>query len=65
MRVTVFAAQGKAKPGAENVRGLNFVVVKLVIVQVTKLQLSHKMKEICMICFAKPGLIEGLYIHVL
>jgi hypothetical protein len=30
---------GQAKPDIENIRGLNFVVVKLTIVQVTKLPL--------------------------
>jgi hypothetical protein len=29
MRITMFAAQDKAKPGTENIRDLNLAVVKL------------------------------------
>jgi hypothetical protein len=50
------------KPGTENIRGLNFAVVKLTTVQVTKLPLQHKICKIGMICFAKPVLTEDLYI---
>jgi hypothetical protein len=37
-------------------------VVRLTTIQVTKLPLYHKMYKIDMICFAKPGLTEDLYI---
>jgi hypothetical protein len=37
MRITMFAAQDKAKPDTENVRGLNLAVIKLTTIQVTKL----------------------------
>jgi hypothetical protein len=36
--------------------------VKLATVQVTKLPLWHKILKIDMICFAKPGPTEDLYI---
>jgi hypothetical protein len=39
MGMNMFAAQEKAKPGKENIRGLNLMVVKLMIIQVTKLPL--------------------------
>jgi hypothetical protein len=39
MGMTMFAAEGKAKPDTENIRGLNFMAVKLTTVQVTKLPL--------------------------
>jgi hypothetical protein len=39
MRMNIFAVQEKAKPGIENIRGLNLAVVKLTAVQVTKLPL--------------------------
>jgi hypothetical protein len=39
MRMDMFAAKDKAKPDIENIRGLNLAVVKLTIVQVTKLPL--------------------------
>jgi hypothetical protein len=59
----MFAVQGKVKPDTENIRGLNLVMVKLTIVQVTKLPLQHKIHKIGMICFAKPLLkTEDLYI---
>jgi hypothetical protein len=48
--------------GIENIRGLNLAVVKLTNVQVTKLPLWHEISKIDVICFAKPGLIEDLYI---
>jgi hypothetical protein len=38
------------------------VVVKLTTVQVTKLPLFHKILKIGMMCFAKTGLTEKLYI---
>jgi hypothetical protein len=38
------------------------VSVKLTRVQVTKLLLQHKISEIDIICSAKPGLTEELYI---
>jgi hypothetical protein len=37
------------------------VVIKLTIVQVTKLQLLHEISKRDMICFAKPGLTQALY----
>jgi hypothetical protein len=37
-------------------------VVKFTTVQVTKLLLYIKISKIGMICFAKPVLIEGLYV---
>jgi hypothetical protein len=37
MRMTIFAAQDKANPETEDIRGLNLAVVKLTTVQVTKL----------------------------
>jgi hypothetical protein len=39
MRMNMFAAQDKAKPDIENVRGLNLAAVKLTTVQITKLPL--------------------------
>jgi hypothetical protein len=36
--------------------------VKLITIQVTKLQLKHKINKIGMICFAKHGLTEHWYI---
>jgi hypothetical protein len=39
MIMNTFAAQDKAKPGVENVSGLNLTAVKLTTVQVTKLPL--------------------------
>jgi hypothetical protein len=39
MRMNMFAAQDKAKPDMENIKGLNLAAVKLTIVQVTKLPL--------------------------
>jgi hypothetical protein len=39
-----------------------FAAVKLKTIQVTKLPLYHKISKIGMICFAKPGLTEDLYI---
>jgi hypothetical protein len=53
---------GKTKPDTENIRGLNLAAVKLTIVQVTKLQVWHKVNKIDMICIAKPKLIGDLYI---
>jgi hypothetical protein len=37
-------------------------VAKLATLQVNKLPLEHKISKIDMICFAKPGLTEELYI---
>jgi hypothetical protein len=62
MRVDVFAVQDKAKPYIENIRGLNLAMFKLTTVQVTKLPLRHKISTRIVICFAKPGLTEDLYI---
>jgi hypothetical protein len=53
----MFTVEDKAKPGTENIRDLNLVVVKFMTVQVTKLLLWHKIHKIGMICFAKPGLV--------
>jgi hypothetical protein len=39
MSTNMFAAYGKAKPGTENIRGLNLVAIKLTTVQVTTLLL--------------------------
>jgi hypothetical protein len=39
MRMSLFAVQDKVKPDVENTGGLNFAVVKLTTVQVTKLPL--------------------------
>jgi hypothetical protein len=44
----------------ENIRGLNFAVVKRTTVQVTKLPLWHKIRKIGMICCAKRILTEDL-----
>jgi hypothetical protein len=56
----MFAVKDKAKPNIENIRGLNLAVDKRTTVQVTKVPLWHKMRKICMICFAKPGLTRRL-----
>jgi hypothetical protein len=37
MRINMFMVQDKAKPDLENIRGLNFAVVKLTTFQATKL----------------------------
>jgi hypothetical protein len=47
----------------ENIRGLNLAVVKLTIVQVSKMPLYHKISKIDIVCFAKLGLTEDLYIE--
>jgi hypothetical protein len=39
MIMNMFAARKKAKPGIEDIRGLNLAAVKLTTVQVTKLPL--------------------------
>jgi hypothetical protein len=39
MGMNMFAVEDKAKPDIENIRGLNLSVVKLKMVQVTKLPL--------------------------
>jgi hypothetical protein len=52
--------QGKAKPDIENIRGLNLEMDKLTTFQVSKLPLYHKIREIGMICSAKPILTEDL-----
>jgi hypothetical protein len=46
----------------ESTRDLNLAAAKRTTVQVTKLPLEHKISKIDMICFAKPGLTENLYI---
>jgi hypothetical protein len=56
------AAQDKAKPDIENIRGLNLAAVNLTTVQMTKLPLYHKMSKVDIICFPKSGLTEDLYI---
>jgi hypothetical protein len=53
---------GKARPDLENIWGLNLAVVKLTTFEMTKLPMYHKIIKIGMICFAKPGLTEDLYI---
>jgi hypothetical protein len=60
--MNMFTAQDKAKPDIENMTGLNLAVVKLITAQETKLPLWHKISKIDMICFAKSGLTEDLYI---
>jgi hypothetical protein len=50
------------KPHIVNIRGLNLTVVELKTFQVTKLPLKHKIRKICMLCFAKPVLAEDLHI---
>jgi hypothetical protein len=62
MRRNMFAVEGKANPDVQYIRGLNLAAVKLTTVQVAKLPLQHKISKIGMICFAKPGLTEDLYI---
>jgi hypothetical protein len=57
----MFAPQDKAKPDTENIRGLN-LAIKLTTVEVTKLPLWHKLNRIGIICIAKSGLTEELYI---
>jgi hypothetical protein len=37
MRMNMFVVEDKVKPEVENIRGLNLAVVKLTIVQMTKL----------------------------
>jgi hypothetical protein len=54
---------GQGQTNVENVRGLNLAAVKLTSVQVPKLPLYHKISDIFMICFAKSGLTEDLYIE--
>jgi hypothetical protein len=39
MIMNMFAAQDKAKPDTENIRGLNLAAVKLMTAEVTKLRL--------------------------
>jgi hypothetical protein len=39
MRMNMFVVWDKAKPDVENIRGLNFAVVKLTTVQMTNLPL--------------------------
>jgi hypothetical protein len=46
----------------KNIRGLNLAVAKLTTVLVTKLPLWHKIRKIGMICFAKRGLTEDLWL---
>jgi hypothetical protein len=58
----IFATEDNAKPNIDNISGLNLAEVKLTSVHVTKLPLYHKIRKIGMICFAKPGLSEYLYI---
>jgi hypothetical protein len=58
----MFVVSDKAKPDIENKRGLNLTTIKLKTVQVTKLPLKRKIRKIGMICIAKPGLTENLYI---
>jgi hypothetical protein len=58
----MFVVSDKAKPDTKNVRGLNLAEIKLTTVQVTKLPLQHKIRNVGMICFANPGLIEDLYL---
>jgi hypothetical protein len=55
-------SQDKSYPDTENIRGLNLAAAKLTTVQVTKLSLQHKLNKIGMICIAKHGHAEDLYI---
>jgi hypothetical protein len=50
------------KSQRNQLRGLNLAVVKPMTVQVTKLPLLHKIRNIGMICFVKPVLTEDLCI---
>jgi hypothetical protein len=58
----VFAVKDRAKPDRGSIRGLNLAVVKLTTVQVTKLPLKRKIRNIGTICSTKPVLREVLYI---
>jgi hypothetical protein len=49
------------KPDLKNIRDLNLEVAKLTTVQAIKLSLWHKIRNVGMICFAKPGLTEDSY----
>jgi hypothetical protein len=60
--MNTFAVSDKVKPGVENIRGLNFAVVKLTTVQLNRLPLYHKISKTGMICFARPVLTQDLYI---
>jgi hypothetical protein len=62
LRINMFAVYSKVKPDIENIRGLNLAVIKLMTVEVYKLPLVHKISKRGMICFAKPGLTEDMYI---
>jgi hypothetical protein len=44
MRTTMFAAQDKAKPDRENIRGLNLAALKLTTDQVAKLPLYNSIR---------------------
>jgi hypothetical protein len=55
MGMNMFAAQDKAKPGMENIRGLNLAVVMW-------LSFRYSVSKIGMIYFAKPGLTEDSYV---
>jgi hypothetical protein len=48
------------KPDIENIRGLNFAVVKRTTVQMTRQPLQRKICKMGMICPAKPVLTEDL-----
>jgi hypothetical protein len=52
----MFALLDKEEPDIQNIKGLNFALVKLTTVQVTKLPLLHKLCKVDMIYFAKPVL---------
>jgi hypothetical protein len=61
--MNMFAVQNKAKTDIENISGLNLAVVKFTTVHMNKLLWWHKPRKTCMICFAKPGLTDDLYIE--
>jgi hypothetical protein len=62
MTMNLFAVQQNAKPDKESIRDLNFAVVELTTIQLTKLPLYHKISKTGTICFAKPGLTENFHI---
>jgi hypothetical protein len=57
----MFALEDRAELGIQNIRSLHLAVVELMTVQVTKLSLWRKIREIGMLCVAKPVLTEDLY----
>jgi hypothetical protein len=56
----MFAVYNKVKPDTENTTGLNFTVVKLTSLQITKQPLCHKIRKLGTIYSVKPVLTRGL-----